>query len=408
VRTEKHRADANRPEVKERFRAAMKAAHNRPEVKERHSIASLESQNRPEVKAKKSATAKEVMNRPEVKERCRIAINKPEVKAKKSVATKKSWDVPEIREKRLASINNPEIKEKRRVSVIETMSKPEYKKRHSAIITEAMNRPEVKERHRAATKEAMNRPEVKERHRAATKEAHNRPEVKANRSIMLKEVMNRPEVRARRVIISKDVMNRPEVQEKRRETMIGGFWYGSVVDVERKKYCECWNSDLWERIDEAQGYKSIISDKTREDNGGRALSRHHVYWQEKACCVWDEDVKGYYAMINIGTNGKPEMYKYYINGSPNKFVLLTREEHGMVAGNKKLGTSKLTWIKVLEDLIETKLGGKCYYTKEEYAELSLNGRFTGEGRKVGHGKLTDEQIDIVKKATGFEPNINLF
>jgi len=34
---------------------------------------------------------------------------------------------------------------------------------------------------------------------------------------------------------------------------------------------------------------------------------------------------------------------------------------------KKLGTTKLTWIKILEDLIETKLDGKCYYTEDEYA-----------------------------------------
>jgi len=44
----------------------------------------------------------------------------------------------------------------------------------------------------------------------------------------------------------------------------------------------------------------------------------------------------------------------------------------------------------------------------EAEEQYKDGRFTGEGRKVGHGKLTDEQIDIVKKATGFEPDINLF
>jgi len=389
-------------------RAIMKEVHNRPEVKKRHSVASTECQNRLDVKAKKSVTAKEVMNRPEVKERCRIAFNKPDVSARKSVALKISWSVPEVRERRLLSMSRPEVKEKFRVSIIETTNKPEFKERQSAITKEAMNRPDVKERHRIIMKEAMNRPDVKERHRAAAKEAQNRPEVRANRSIMLKEVMNRPEVKARRVIISKDIMNRPEVKEKRRETIVGGFWYGSITYNEQKQYCECWNSDLWKRIDIAQGYKSILSGKTKENNGDHALSRHHVYWQEKACCVWDEDVKGYYAMINIGTNGKPDMYKHYINGSPNKFVLLTREEHGMIAGNKKLGTNKLTWIKVLEDLIETKLNGKCYYTKEEYAELSLNGRFTGEGRKVGHGKLTDEQIDIVKKATGFEPNINLF
>lgn len=37
--------------------------------------------------------------------------------------------------------------------------------------------------------------------------------------------------------------------------------------------------------------------------------------------------------------------------------------------------------------------------------MKKDGRFTGEGRKVGHGKLTDEQIALVRRATGYEPDI---
>jgi hypothetical protein len=158
-----------------------------------------------------------------------------------------------------------------------------------------------------------------------------------------------------------------ESRSRMQEAQIGGYWYGNVRYPEGKIYCEKWCSDLWKRIDAAQDNKSILSGKTKEDNGGRALSRHHVYWQEKACCIWDEDAQGYYAMINVGSEMRPEMYKHYINGDPNKFVLLTRKEHGMIKGNKKEGTTKLTWIKILEELIETKLNGKCYLTKEEYA-----------------------------------------
>jgi hypothetical protein len=143
------------------------------------------------------------------------------------------------------------------------------------------------------------------------------------------------------------------------EAHVGGFWYGSVKSDTKKRYCELWNPNLWERIDAYQNYKSILSGKTKVDNKDRALSRHHVYWQEKACCEWDEDAEGYYAMIDIGTRKKPEMYKHYVGRDPNKFVLLTRSEHGMV------GKNKLKWIKIFEDLIE-KQGGKCYYTKEEW------------------------------------------
>jgi len=151
-----------------------------------------------------------------------------------------------------------------------------------------------------------------------------------------------------------------------------GFWYGhrSICPENRqKKYCEKWRKDLWVRIDAAWDYKSAISGKTKFENYRQAhLDRHHVYWQEKSCCEWDEDAKGYYAIINLGTKAKPNMYKHYIKGDPNKFVLLTHREHKMVRGNKKLGTSKLTWIKYFEDMIEKReLEGKpCYLSHEDY------------------------------------------
>lgn len=151
-----------------------------------------------------------------------------------------------------------------------------------------------------------------------------------------------------------------ETRMKILETRIGGFWYGNVK-YNGKKYCELWNAGLWKRIDAYQNYKSILSGKTKVDNNGRSLSRHHVYWQEKACCEWDEDQHGYYAMINIGSVKRPNLFRYYVGEDPNKFVLLTSQEHGLVSKDK------LKWIKIFEDLIE-KQGGKCYYTKEEWRE----------------------------------------
>lgn len=145
-----------------------------------------------------------------------------------------------------------------------------------------------------------------------------------------------------------------------KEGLLGGFWYGNVRYPDPIKYCELWCPDLWHRIDEAQNYQSILSGKTKIDNGGKSLSRHHVYWQPKACCEWDEDTQGYYAMINIGTAKYPFWYKHYIKGDPNKFVLLTSSEHQMV---KK---DKFAWIEIFEELIETKLGGVCYLPKPIY------------------------------------------
>jgi hypothetical protein len=149
------------------------------------------------------------------------------------------------------------------------------------------------------------------------------------------------------------------------------FWYGHHIlrGPTRLYYCEKWNKDLKNRIDAAYDFKSILSGKTRfENHRGYALDRHHLYWQEKACCIWDEDAGGYYAWINNGSNKNPDWIKYYIKEDPNKFVLLTHEEHGIVRGNKKSGRDKIWWIKFLEDRVEqrTKEGKKCYLTKEEY------------------------------------------
>ena len=86
---------------------------------------------------------------------------------------------------------------------------------------------------------------------------------------------------------------------KMSETRIGGFWYGNVrYNDDVKVYCEKWNEDLRERIRAAWDYQSALSG-VATDSKGRKLDCHHVYEQEKACCVWDEDAQGYYAMINI-------------------------------------------------------------------------------------------------------------
>jgi len=332
----------------------------------------------------------------------RAALNDPEVKARKSAALKKFYEDPEARARNSAAQNDPEVKARKSAAKKKFYEDPEARARQSAALKKFYEDPEARARNSAA----LNDPEVKARKSAALKKFYEDPEARERQSAALKKFYEDPEARERKSAALKKFYEDPEVKLKQKEAHVGGFCIQNITYDERKKYCELWNPNLWRRIDACQGNRSIISGKTKEENGGRALSRHHVYWQEKACCVWDEDAHGYYAMIDIGTKSKPEMYKHYINGSPNKFVLLTHEEHGMIRGNKKLGTTKLTWIKTLEDLIETKLDGKCFYTEEEYAELSLGGRFTGEGRKVGHGKLTGEQIAIVKKATGFEPDIN--
>ena len=132
------------------------------------------------------------------------------------------------------------------------------------------------------------------------------------------------------------------------------IWYGGVQNDNKPYYCEKWNRDLRNRIRAYWGYKSALSGKTKTDNLDHDLSCHHIYYQKKACCVWDEDMQGYYAMID----GK----KYYIKGDPNKFVPLTKSEHA------KINKNKLAWIEFFENLIETQ-GGKCYLTVEEMQKI---------------------------------------
>lgn len=147
-------------------------------------------------------------------------------------------------------------------------------------------------------------------------------------------------------------------QMKTTEYLIGGFWYGNIRYPERKYYCELWTPDLCDRIRSAWDHKSAISGKTSVDNRGKKLDCHHVYFQKKACCEWDSDLRGYYVMLNIGTNRKPEIVRHDIKGDPNKFVPLTHSEHSVVRFNK------LKWVKYFEDLIESR-NGFCYLPKPQ-------------------------------------------
>jgi len=142
--------------------------------------------------------------------------------------------------------------------------------------------------------------------------------------------------------------------QKNRESQLKAYvdrcWYGDVT-YNDNGYCEKWTEDLRERIRKYWNYKSVLSGKTKVENNNRSLSCHHVYYQKKACCIWDEDTKGYYAFV--------DRKKYYITGDPNKFVTLTSAEHTLV-GKK----DKLKWIKFFEDLIEQQ-GGISYLPKAE-------------------------------------------
>lgn len=200
--------------------------------------------------------------------------------------------------------------------------------------------------------------EYRDKQRAGCQKRSRNPRWQHNHTKAMQKLAQNPVWRDNVKKSNQVLSQNPKWILKNIESHIGGFWYGNVRYSDPPPYCEFWCPDLFKRIDEAQTYQSILSGKTKIDNGNRALSRHHVYWQPKACCEWDEDMQGYYAMINTGTPKKSNWHKHYIPGDPNKFVLLTRREHGMIAKDK------IGWIRTFEDLIETKLGGICYIPKK--------------------------------------------
>ena len=326
-------------------RAAMKKAQNAPGMKEKQSAIMIEVNKRPGMKEKKSAVMIERYSDPAERE-------------KRSVVQK------EVSKR-------PGMKEKQSVTSKEVSKRPGMKEKRSAIMRERYSDPAEREKQSVTSKEVNKRPGMREKLSVIQKIAQNKPGMRERKSAAQKKVYEDPEMRMKKSVAMKKVMNDPEVKMRWKETFVGGFCIQNIIYDEREGYCEVWGPGLWRRIDAYQDNKSIISGKTKEDNNGKELTRHHLYWQKKACCGYDEDTKGYYAMINLGTRGKSEIHKHYIKGSPNKFVLLTSHEHGIIKGNKKLGTNKLTWIKVLEDLVETKLNGKTFYTESEYANLEV-------------------------------------
>ena len=272
---------------------------------------------------------------------------------------------------------DPVWKENNKKATQASAKNPVYKENHKKIMQELAKDPTWLANQKVGKQKRESNPVSVKNRNDALKKAREDPKWLENQIIKNRKMANDPEWQRKNKLAAEKRSQDPNYIER---VLIGatgqGFWYGHPKLNGRifKSYCELWNRDLWNRIDAAWNFESTISGKTKEDNKGRDLDRHHVYWQEKACCEWDEDAQGYYAMINLGTKTNPNIIKHYIKGNPNKFVLLTVNEHSMIRGNKKLGTTKLTWIKFFEDLIETREqeGKKCYLSKEEYEKYKNN------------------------------------
>jgi hypothetical protein len=342
----KHLSEASkRSDVKQRRSESSKIRWARPEEKQNHSKSQKLSSARPEVKQRRSISQKKRFEDPKERQRT-------------SEMQKTKWQIPEYKTSQLNSFNTAEAKQRKSDSMIKRYNNVEERMRSSESSKIIWAIPEVRKRITDSIKIANARPEVKQRKSDSAKRRFNDPEERKRTSNCIKISYEDPYNRERHLIGANGQ----------------GFWYGHPIlhpENNQKTYCELWNKSLWVRIDAAWDYKSAISGKTRWENyNNHQLSRHHVYWQEKACCVWDEDAQGYYANINTGTKAKPNIVKHYIKGDPNKFVLLTQGEHGMVKGNKKSEKDLMYWVHYFEDLIEKREseGKPCYISKEDYPQ----------------------------------------
>lgn len=115
------------------------------------------------------------------------------------------------------------------------------------------------------------------------------------------------------------------------ESMVGGFWYGNVRYTKPPRYCEKFDNDFKERCRAFWGWECVVCGKK-----DITLSVHHVHYDKKMCC----------------------------NGSPKDVVALCRGCHTATNYNRDI------WEDLFTRLIYEDCNGRCYYTQEEFKNIS--------------------------------------
>ena len=105
------------------------------------------------------------------------------------------------------------------------------------------------------------------------------------------------------------------------------------------KYCEKFNSEFKERVKEFFDNTCMLCGKVFP-SGKSGLCVHHVHYIKSSCC--NEDV--------------PKLFVPLCNSCHCKTTMCDREY----------------WTRYFEDIIYGQFDGKCYYTKEEYAQILSN------------------------------------
>lgn len=121
-------------------------------------------------------------------------------------------------------------------------------------------------------------------------------------------------------------------RQKMSESHIGGYWYGNVRYYDNP-YCEKWTENLRERV---RAFFNYTCFECGVKQNGRKINVHHVHYDKKTCC----------------------------NGSPHDLVPLCPECHTKTNFNRDYWEDHFT-----ERLYAVSPDGKCFFTKEEYAEF---------------------------------------
>jgi hypothetical protein len=138
------------------------------------------------------------------------------------------------------------------------------------------------------------------------------------------------------------------------ESRIGGFWYGNV-GLSAAQYCEVWRL-VRPRIIAFFGNVCVECGCII---GGHNPCCHHVFYEKKACCMVNEDGI-FFSDLNVYGHTKD----YCIGTNPNYFVTLCRSCHNKTNGTFK---NRKKWADHFKEIVDTRFGGKCYFTKEEMA-----------------------------------------
>jgi hypothetical protein len=124
-----------------------------------------------------------------------------------------------------------------------------------------------------------------------------------------------------------------------------------------KVYCEKFNVEFKTRQRKFNGDRCVECGKVPDES---VLHVHHVYYDKKSCCNISEDGV-YYS--NLGIKNNQPTFK--IIGDPNKFVSLCQSCHAKT-NNKK---HRERWARHFEEVVNSRFGGKSYYTKEEMVDM---------------------------------------